>query len=73
MDKPRSTFGCKELRGGERIIICLSYGWVVCVHSNHNIVIHLQSFCVLYKVLKVRNIGVSSAFMIVLFLCKRET
>ena len=40
MDKTRSVFGYKrELIEGEIIIFCLSYGWVVQAHSNHNIVI----------------------------------
>ena len=42
MEKTRSAFGYKkELGGGERIILCLSYSWVVQAHSNHNIVFKL--------------------------------
>ena len=45
MGKTRSAFGVQERawgRGG--IILCLSYGQVVQTHSNHNIMIKLETF-----------------------------
>ena len=50
-----------------KIKFCLSYSQVVWAHSNHNVMIKLQSLC------NVLNIGVSCAFMFVLFSCIRGT
>jgi hypothetical protein len=71
MDKTRSTFGYKrEHGGGEIIFFGISYGWVVGARSNHNIVFKFSSFCNVQS-LKVLSIGISCAFMLVLYLCER--
>ena len=75
MDELRVSLGySKEPGGGERIILCLSYGRVVQAQSNHNIMFEVvHFFVIMFKVQKFSNIGVLCSFMVVVFLCERGT
>ena len=74
MDETRSAFGCRiELSEGDRIIFGLSYGQLVwSSQCNQNIMFDLYNFRNVQS-LNVLNIGVSCAFMLVLFLCNKGT